>query len=243
MFRYLPLVLLILSENLFAQNECIPTITAPHYADTQVQATGASGAGFGNPMNALNGVYGAGANAGGFDVFSLNFASDGILIASFSQGRVCNTPGPDFNVFENGFQNAMAKVLFFEPVVVSVSLNGIDYIDFPHQYIGTSSLVDIVNPVNWQGFAGMTPVLYNESTNNFSMHGVDPLDPAVAGGDAFDIDNLPDTELGLLIKTQGFRYLKLTAAPKLGFPNSPNSFGGFADIDGIYAKAFAPTID
>ncbi len=216
--------------------------TAPAYADTLVQATGASGAGYGNPINALNGVNGGGANAGSLDVFSLNLATDGALIASFSQGLVCNGEGADINVFENGFRQLMTNALFFEPVVVSVSLDGVQYEDFPHEYLGTTSLGSIVDEKNWVGFAGMTPVLYNEATNNFSVHGVDPLDSARAGGDSFDLDNLPDTDLGLQIKAQGFRYIKLTGAPKLGFPNSPNSFGGLADIDGIYAKRFRPFV-
>ncbi len=217
----------------------MPCVDAhPHYADVLVQATGANGVGYGNPQLALNGVYGGGLYQGSTDVFSLDKASDGTLIAAWSVGTVCDGEGADLVVFENAFRERISKALFFEPIVVSVSLDGVNFIDFPHAYLGTQKLGDIVNEKNWVGFAGMNPVLYNETTNNFDVQGIDPLDAAVAGGDSFDLQDLPDTELGLQIKTEGFRYIKLTAAPALGFPNSPNSFGGYADIDGVYAKRF-----
>lgn len=214
--------------------------SSPHYADTLVQANGASGILYGDPNRAINGVFGAGLHQGSTDVFSLDRAKDGILIISWSQGLVCDGEGADFSVFENGFRQIPSNAFFFEPVVVSVSIDGINYEDFPHSYIGGTGILDVVNEKNWVGFAGMTPVLYNETINNFAVHGTDPLDPMVAGGDAFDIANLPDSDLGLQIKAQGFRYLKLTGAQKLGFPTSPSAFGGMADIDGAYAKRFAP---
>lgn len=222
-------------------SECLDS--KPQFADILIQASGVSGKGYGNPLNALNGVNGAGLNAGGLDVFSLNFAKDGMLIAAFSQGVVCNGPGIDLNVFENGFRQIPSNALFFEPVVVSVSFDGVTYEDFPHSYLGTSRLSDVVDQKNWLGFAGMSPVLYNELSHNFVDHGIDPLDPLLAGGDGFDLDDLPDTVTGVTIKTHGFRYIKLIGAPKLGFPSSPNSFGGMADIDGIYAKRFQPSVN
>ena len=243
MIRFAALVLFTIAGSAFAQIESECVDSTPHFADSLVQATGASGKGYGNPLNALNGVQGAGANAGGLDVFSLNLANDGILIAAFSQGIVCNGPGIDVNVFENGFRQISSNALFFEPVVVSVSYDGIYYEDFPHSYIGTASLADVVDETKWLGFAGMTPVLYNETTNNFAEHGIDPVDPSIAGGDGFDMEDLPATVTGLEIKAKGFRYIKLTGAPKLGFPSSPNSFGGLADIDGIYAKRFHAVVN
>lgn len=234
------------AQNISAQEietnavNCIES--TPHYADTLVQATGASGILYGDPSRAINGVYGAGLHMGSTDVFSLDRAKDGILIISWSQGSVCDGEGADFSVFENGFRQIPSGAFFFEPVVVSVSIDGVNYEDFPHSYIGGSGILDIVSEKNWVGFAGMTPVLYNETINNFAVHGTDPLDPLVAGGDAFDISSLPDTELGLQIKAEGFRYLKLTGAQKLGFPSSPSAFGGLADIDGVYAKRFVSSL-
>ncbi|RYZ58265.1 MAG: LIC_13355 family lipoprotein [Proteobacteria bacterium] len=234
---------LVSAKALFAQ-EIEPTEvpcleSTPHYADTLVQATGASGILYGDPTRAINGVYGAGLHQGSTDVFSLDRAKDGILIISWSQGSVCDGEGADFSVFENGFRQIPSGAFFFEPVVVSVSIDGVNYEDFPHSYIGGTGILDVVSEKNWIGFAGMTPVLYNETINNFAVHGTDPLDPLVAGGDAFDIALLPDTELGLQIKREGFRFLKLTGAQKLGFPSSPSAFGGLADIDGAYARRFA----
>lgn len=222
----------------FFPSECLEQ--TPQFADTVIQANGSSGKGYGDPSRAANGVRGGGANAGGLDVYSLNSSSDGTIILSFSDRSVCNGPGADLAVFENGFRQLPSNALFFEPVVVSVSLDGSQFESFPHEYLGSAALSDVVNDVHWIGFAGMTPVLYNELTHNFAEHGIDPLDSTVAGGDAFDLDNLPDTDVGLEIKAKGFRYVKLQGAPRLGFPDSPNSFGGLADIDGVYAKRFAP---
>jgi hypothetical protein len=210
---------------------------APAYADTVVQATGASGTGFGDSHRAVDGVRGAGRFMGGTDVFSLDKAQDGVLIVRWGQRVVCNKPGVDFNVFENGFIDRRSGSMFFEAMVVSVSLDGSSYEDFPHQYTGSQSPADAASAANWHGFAGMHPVFYNEDTNN-SASGVDPLDESQAGGDAFDLDSLPDSPTGRAVKAQGFRYLKLTAAPKAGFPNVPSAYGGYADVDGVYADSF-----
>ncbi len=241
--KQLLLGFLFISQGLYAGEEDMQEVSncsdaTPHFADIVQEALGASGKGYGDPNKAANGVYGGGLNAGSLDVFSLDKAKDGQLTLAFSSGFVCNGPGYDFNVFENGFRQLVSNALFFEPVVVSVSFDGIDFVEFPHTYLGGSSLLDIVNENNWQGFAGMSPVFYHEVKNNFIEHGIDPLDPLQAGGDAFDLDNLPDSEPARTIKTNGFRFIRLTGASRLGFPSSPNSFGGLADIDGVYAKRF-----
>jgi hypothetical protein len=62
------------------------------------------------------------------------------------------------------------------------------------------------------------------------------MEPAQAGGDTFDLDQLPDTDIGREIKVHGFIFLKLLAAPKAGHPNP--AVTGFADIDGVYASRF-----
>jgi hypothetical protein len=225
------------STQFSVKSECIKQ--TPAYADTVIQAAQSSGVGFGDPHRAVNGVRGAGARSGSLDVFSLDRAQDGVLIIGWNTKIVCNQSGADINIFENGFLSNGGESVFFEPIVVSVSLDGKDYEDFPHTYLGTDSPADAAKSSNWQGFAGMTPVYYNEETNNYAVHGINPLDPSKAGGDVFDLDHLPDTAIGKTLKIEGFRYLKFTAAPKLGYPNVPSSFDGYADIDGVYAESFA----
>jgi hypothetical protein len=59
-----------------------------------------------------------------------------------------------------------------------------------------------------------------------------------AGGDVFELNRLSDSVTGLAIKHNGFRFVKLTAAPQVGFSNVPGSEGGYADVDGAYAAGF-----
>ncbi|RZA14424.1 MAG: LIC_13355 family lipoprotein [Proteobacteria bacterium] len=220
--------------------ECLTA--RPEYADVLVQATGAAGVLYSDPQRAVNGVRGGGLYQGSTDVFSLDKTIDGTLIVAWTEGSVCDGPGADVAVFENGFRQRISNALFFEPVIVSVSIDGVNYEDFPHSFLGSAALADVVNEKNWLGFAGMSPVLYNEETNNFDAQGIDPLDATLAGGDGFDITTLPDTPLGLEIKASGFRYLRLVGAPAVGFPTSPIAYGGYADIDGIYAKRFVAPV-
>jgi hypothetical protein len=209
--------------------------TVPGFADTVIQATGASGTQYGDPQRAVNGVRGAGMGSGSLDVFSLDKTQDGAIILRWRDRGVCNGPGTDLNVFENAFVVRNGGT-FFEPIIVSVSRNGIDFEEFPHRLLGDNSPAATHDAANWQGFAGINPVLYNEDTNNSSRDGINPMEPAQAGGDTFDLDQLPDTEVGRDIKVQGFIFLKLLAAPKAGYPNP--AMTGFADIDGVYAPRF-----
>jgi hypothetical protein len=210
----------------------------PAYADTVVQATGSSGRGFGDPRKATNGVRGSGLHSGSIDVFSLDRAQDGVLIIRWGGKTVCNRQGPDVNIFENGFVSTDGESRSFEPIVVSFSIDGLEYEDFPHSYTGTESPSDLADPNNWHGFAGLTPVFYNESNNNYAVQGVNPMDPVKAGGDVFELDSLSDSAAGMAIKLNGFRFLKLTAAPQVGFSDVPGSEGGYADVDGAYAAGF-----
>ena len=211
------------------------TAGEPAYADTVVRAEGASGAGFGDPKRAANGVRGGGAFAGGMDVFSLDQATDGVLTLRWVNRQVCNQAGVDFAVFENGFTDRRTGVAFFEPIVVSVSIDGIDFVEFPHEFFGSDHPELVGRRDSWRGFAGLNAVLYHEENNGRASQGINPLDPIVAGGDGFDLDQLPETEAGRRLKTEGFRFIRLTGAPILGFPRVPMSGQGLAEIDGVYA--------
>jgi hypothetical protein len=71
---------------------------------------------------------------------------------------------------------------------------------------------------------------------------VDPFDPEQAGGDAFDLDDLPeDDPASRDIRENGFRYLKLVSAPSLinpdtGAPYVRDPASNGADIDGVIAR-------
>ncbi len=226
----------------------------PGYANTVIHPAVSSGP-FGDPAMAANGVYGAGEGFQSLDVFSLDRSPDGSLVLSWDGAVVCNGEGPDLAVFENVFFSELAESFFMEPVVVSVSFDGENYESFPHDYLGADERepdagVGSAEQSDWVGFAGVHAVFYNETSFNFTTHGVNPVNSAQAGGDAFDLESLPETPLGEELKRRGVRFVKIEAAQTKvnpdscdeagnckNFPFTPNNLnGGFADIDGVYAR-------
>jgi len=214
---------------------------APAVADLWIAAPSHTGEAFGNAYQAVNGVRGGGRNAGGTDVFSLGYRDglDNFLVLGFRGARVRNGPGADFVVFENPFEYAPGQV-FMDLVAVFLSRDGILWVPFPRGYLADDPSVYRPDPALWPGFAGRTPVLYHQE-----MNPVDPFDPAVAGGDAFDLDELPNQGEAGEIRRLGFAYLKLVTAPSLTNPDTgapyvrdPASNG--ADIDGVIARYLAP---
>ena len=133
------------------------------------------GGGFGE--DALPGIVlgppeaGADGNAG-VDVLSLGCG--GQVTLSFAGAGIPDGPGPDLLVFENPFM--VGEGSFAEPARVLVSDDGVDWRAFPCEP-GSADL---------RGCAGVAVVRAN------SHNGLDPTDPAQAGGDAFDL-----AELGL----------------------------------------------
>jgi hypothetical protein len=105
---------------------------------------------------------------GMFDVVSLGF--DGRITLGFGTRAIVDGPGPDFVVFENPFVIS-AGGTFVEPGRVEVSIDGEDWIAFP---------CSSEDP--FTGCAGLTP------TAAFDVDA--PLDPALSGGDAFDLSDL-----------------------------------------------------
>jgi hypothetical protein len=112
---------------------------------------------------------GLGANAGSLDVVSLG--NGGSITVAFTDNRVVDGPGPDFTIFENAF-NSPGLGIFTEVGVVAVSEDGVNFVEFPHGAGGQ----------DLTGLAGRTPVYANGDSND-----VDPGDPAVSGGDQFDL--------------------------------------------------------
>jgi len=79
-------------------------------------------------------------------------------------------------------------------IFVSVSSNGADFARFPVVSITPAavSAFGTINPANVSGFAGVHPVLANIDANT-----IDPFDPAVSGGDSFDLSALSNDPLVL----------------------------------------------
>ena len=191
-----------------------------------IEAPGATGVGFGDPQRAVNGVRGGGQAAQSLDVYAVPLESH--LVVGFHGGVIVDGPGADLVVFENPFDYG-EELRFMDPTVVEVSDDGQRWFAFPHDYLASDERRYSARPSDWEGFAGIQPVLLHDEANS-----VDPFS-AEAGGDHFDLADLPPDAPGNL------RYVRLSAAsawsnPDTGeaYPMDPVSDG--PDIDGVFAR-------
>lgn len=118
---------------------------------------------------------GKGPNQGSSDgVVSLG--NGGWVILGFGENAIVDGPGVDFIVFENAFfYGAEGENVFAELATVSVSADGEHWIDFP---------CTATEPP-YGSCAGWHPVLANGEQEELSE-----LDPATAGGDAYDLGEI-----------------------------------------------------
>lgn len=131
-----------------------------------------SDAGFGAdalPDIVLGPPQGAGEFGGSLDVVSLG--TGGSIVIEFTDWIVIDGPGPDLIVFENAFNG------FPETGYVAASEDGSVWHEWPCDPFDMAG--------GYPGCAGVNPVLTNPS------NGIDPTDPDAAGGDAFDLADLP----------------------------------------------------
>lgn len=167
------------------------------------------------PDVVLGPPHGGGPLQGSLHVLSLG--DGGEIVLEFECG-ICDGPGPDFTVFENPFHaGGPDGALFVEVGIVAVSGDGESFVDFPF------------DPRTFAGLAGRTPVLSHPD------NGIDPTDPAVSGGDTFDL-----AEVGLVAA----RFVRITDPgawiPDPGNRLPPGRSGGF-DLDAIaVVNACAP---
>jgi hypothetical protein len=129
------------------------------------------GAGYGQdnlPDIILGPPRGGGEHQGSTHVVSLG--TEGVIVVEMGMDIV-DGPGPDLIVFENPF--VVGGGTFAEPGHVAVSMDGEDFVEHP---------CDAEDAPDFPGCAGLNPVYANELTND-----IDPTDPEVAGGDAFDL--------------------------------------------------------
>jgi hypothetical protein len=173
------------------------------YAREIVSFEAGDGAGFGEdalPDVVLGPPDGRGELSGSLDVLSLG--KGGNIVIGFGELGIADGEGADFVVFENAFwPGGDPALVFAEPGEVGVSEDGSEWHVFACDAAGDGN-------GRFEGCAGWTPTL--EYDANTSV----PLDPAVTGGDAFD---LADVGLGRA------RFVRITdvsnagAEPTAGF--------------------------
>ncbi len=114
---------------------------------------------------------GAGDAEGSLDVATLG--NGGSITLGFDPSAIVDGPGPDFIVFENAFfASGDRDQPFAELATVEVSDDGTTFVGFPCT----------AKEAPYGSCAGWHPVYANPDTNS-----IDPTDPSVAGGDAFDL--------------------------------------------------------
>jgi hypothetical protein len=126
------------------------------------------------PTPVLGPPKGGGSGAASLDVVALG--NGGYVIVEFDGNAIIDGPGPDFIVFENVFlAGGNPDNPFVEIAAVAVSDDGQTWTEFP--CTATAS--------PWENCAGWHPTYANPDNNT-----IDPTDPAVAGGDAFDLGDI-----------------------------------------------------
>lgn len=211
-------------------------------ADTVTSAPASTGFGYEDSYCAINGVRGLGSTDGSVDVFSLATSGAGAsIVLEWSGRKVTDGTGADFIVYENAFNIiGGGGTRFMEPIVVEVSRDNVSYCGWNPAYSGGGTYSN--NPANWTRFAGVTPVTYNQDTNPLTAGTL----IASGGGDAFDLNDGNfgasgsgcDITLRNNIRTNGFLYVRLTAATARGFPGDTAGTNG-PDIDGVIAVSTA----
>jgi hypothetical protein len=163
------------------------------------------GAGFG--QDEMPGVVfgppdGGGALKGSLDVLSLG--NGGTITLGFGAQTIVDGDGPDFIVFENPFfAGGDESAPFFELATVEVSVDGATWTAFPCT----------ASEAPFGACAGWRPVYAGTADPS-----IDPADPAVAGGDAFDLAALGLSEA---------RFVRITDRPdQVGFQ-------GAFDLDAV----------
>jgi hypothetical protein len=146
------------------------------YARSIVRYAPGPNAGFGQdelPAVVLGPPVGKGVERGSLDVLSLGVGGE--IVLDFGERAIVDGEGPDFVVFENAFwPGGDASKVFAELGEVAVSDDGSTWLVFPCDTTVTAA-------ARYPGCAGWTP------TRDYDPFALVPLDPALSGGDAFDL--------------------------------------------------------
>jgi hypothetical protein len=165
----------------------------PRFATRVVAEDFGPGQNFGQdqlPGIVLGPPKGGGSAQGSTDVCSLGVG--GSITLAFDGNAIIDGPGPDFIVFENPF--AVGGDLndpYAELGIVAVSDDGVTWVSFPCTATAPP----------YGTCAGWNYVYANAATND-----IDPTDPAVAGGDPFDLAD---------IGVARARFVRVTSRPDL----------------------------
>jgi len=164
-------------------------------ADVEFGALNEPGGVFTNPQALLGPPSGAGAGGGSLGACSLGYG--GTAVCEFVDNIALDGPGPDLIVFENPFyfgscewNDATQHAAWNETALVEVSQDGIEWFRFPCNYQPDNTTCGIqpcANPSSFSGLAGIRPVYASVGDNGSLKNGIDPTDPATAGGDSFDL--------------------------------------------------------
>ena len=186
-------------------------IRSDRFITKVVSFTPGACAGFGAtemPGVLLGPPVGAGDLKGGFDVVTLGIGGE--LVVSFEPNAIVDGPGADFIVFENAFFAAGNSTQpSADPGEISVSEDGVTW----KTYACTPGAA-----APYGSCAGWNPVF------SAPGNGISPIDPASAGGEAYDL-----AELGLT-RARFVRIRDLSSAT-CGDPPRPNNIG--FDLDAI----------
>ena len=204
------------------------------YATSVVSYSPGTGGGTFVAANALGAPSGGGLSLGSTNVASLGVG--GSLTLGFDL-TIANGPGTDFVVCENAF--VFAGESFSEVAYVEVSTDGTNFARLPSRYTGPSNgLPSFTAPFGtYSGLTGALPVLANPATNT-----IDPLDPAWAGGDAFDLGSLANDPLVTsgVVNLAAIHFVRIVDVPHAAGTDSSGNViwdnsgaTGTADIDAV----------
>jgi hypothetical protein len=179
-----------------------------------------TGAGFGQehfPANVLTGPDG-GENPPTVPQASptqlLSLGEGGSIVLDFGGEPITDGAGADFIVFENVFVNLANGAPFVEAAIVAAGNDPLALVEFPFRFEPPPGW-DSANPYaipftedNYIGLAGTRPTLVTPT------NGIDPADPALAGGNAFDL-----ADIGIA----SARYVRITDPGRPGTPGARRS--------------------
>ncbi len=139
----------------------------------------------------------------------------GEIVLALKNFTIKDNSGPDFIVFENAFLNPVTNKVFAEPGIVSVSKDGINFVEFPWD---TATLI---------GCAGLEPTLGSKVYSDFLN----------SGGDKFDLEDIGIDEIKYIKIKDNTEFLKNHPEHKYYDP----ILTGF-DLDAIVALNYRPDI-
>ncbi|PJZ27262.1 hypothetical protein CH352_09280 [Leptospira hartskeerlii] len=226
-------------------------------ADEIISAPTSNGIGFKDSNCLVDGIRGQGKFNGSLDVYSLEASGIGSsIILRWASVKVLPTSGIDFIVYENPFfvgvqnnSNSFDNV-FMEPLIVEVGNDLTNWCGWDPTYTNSDPNTFVGNPIYWNRFAGITPFVYNQDSNPMTVSEVFDTDilNGGGGGDGFDLadSNFGNSGSGCNgtlkseIQTNGFTYIKISAAKTILTSLPIDSAHANPDIDGVIAKSVTP---